>query len=154
MIGIASVLERIACPNCSCVALEDFYYKIGETYILCNRCGYQYARELKLGPDRKERFEENEIIGFGCSQIVNKDGSTEREIFREPISSDTIQQFRYEWNKGTTNQEKSFLLSFENGIFTPLIGTPPKDFLKPYDEIEDPQRESIIIGSDGTISLE
>ena len=38
---MGSVIDYIECPHCGQEAYIDFYYKTGEEYINCNKCGYQ-----------------------------------------------------------------------------------------------------------------
>ncbi|RSL33936.1 hypothetical protein D7Z54_07405 [Salibacterium salarium] len=138
---IASILNRIACPQCACLVLEDFYYKTRESDIICNRCGYYYSKTMKSISDGRIEYEEKEIFGFGCSVLVKKDGRNERTVFNEKISNMDIDNFLICWNKTDTEQEKSFLLEHDKGTFISLIGTPPEDFLQPFDKIKAPYKE-------------
>jgi len=57
-------MSEIECPQCkSPEAMEDFYYKSGETCISCPACGYVYRRER----DRDNNtFKVTEIKAKGC----------------------------------------------------------------------------------------
>lgn len=44
---MGSVLSEIECPQCGCEECSsDFYYKSGEEYIFCVRCGYSYTNDI------------------------------------------------------------------------------------------------------------
>lgn len=44
---MGSVIDYIECPNCEHEAYNDFYYKTGEEYVICNNCGYHYSAQWK-----------------------------------------------------------------------------------------------------------
>ena len=45
---MGSVIDYIDCPRCgSPDCFDDFYYKTGEEYITCNRCGYYKGDTIK-----------------------------------------------------------------------------------------------------------
>ena len=43
---MGSVIDYIECPNCSHEAYNDYYYKTGEEYTMCNNCGYNYSAQI------------------------------------------------------------------------------------------------------------
>ena len=43
---MGSVIDYIECPNCSYEAYNDYYYKTGEEYTMCNNCGYSYSAQI------------------------------------------------------------------------------------------------------------
>jgi ribosomal protein L37AE/L43A len=50
---MGSVLSDIECPQCgNPEAVEDLYYKSGEVYVSCNKCGYHYERIIKRDKER------------------------------------------------------------------------------------------------------
>jgi len=48
---MGSVIDYIECPNCKQEAFSDFYYKTGEEYVNCNKCGYHYSSTYKRNDD-------------------------------------------------------------------------------------------------------
>jgi Zn ribbon nucleic-acid-binding protein len=50
---MGSVTDVIECPNCKRNAMIDFYYKTGEEYVNCNKCGYFYSQSYKRDDDGK-----------------------------------------------------------------------------------------------------
>ena len=44
---MGSVIDYIECPHCGHEAYNDFYYKTGEEYVICNNCGYHYSSQWK-----------------------------------------------------------------------------------------------------------
>lgn len=58
---MASIIQPIGCPHCSCSATEDFYYKMGEEFIWCFRCGYYEKNQAYYDSGKNEvYFIENE----------------------------------------------------------------------------------------------
>ena len=48
---MGSVQSEIECPKCKYPrAFEDYYYKSGEVYIFCQRCGFCFSAFIKLDP--------------------------------------------------------------------------------------------------------
>ena len=54
---MGSVLDHIECPECKCEeATHDFYYKSGEEYVNCPRCGYHYSQTRKINPKDEKKY--------------------------------------------------------------------------------------------------
>lgn len=67
---MGSVLSDIECPSCGFEhATSDFYYKTGEEYIFCSRCGFS---EETTTDRKKSRFPDSVVLvrerkgGKGC----------------------------------------------------------------------------------------
>jgi Zn ribbon nucleic-acid-binding protein len=88
---MGSVIDYIECPNCKSEASDDFYYKTGEEYVNCNKCGYHYSaiiinRDKKLNELTDSDWEIKELKNpFGAyriktyNSIVTQCGSLENE---------------------------------------------------------------------------
>lgn len=71
---MGSVIDYINCPECSYDGcFVDFYYKSGEEYVFCDRCGYNSQYEIinrddydKLGQNWKPKFKRTKAKGKGC----------------------------------------------------------------------------------------
>lgn len=85
---MGSVIDYIECPNCLHEAYNDYYYKTGEEYTMCNNCGYSYSaqiinRDKPLDELTDEDWKIEELkhpygsyriqvkgdIGFGCGPL-------------------------------------------------------------------------------------
>ena len=54
---MGSVVEHIECPECKYEeATSDYYYKSGEDYVNCTRCGYHYSQTRKRKPENKNLY--------------------------------------------------------------------------------------------------
>ena len=82
---MGSVIEYIDCPNCgSPDCFDDFYYKTGEEYIFCNKCGYHrsshiISREKSLDQLTENDWEYNESTSpYGAYRysLIGNIGST------------------------------------------------------------------------------
>ena len=87
---MGSVQSDVQCRKCKFpYAWEDYYYKSGEVFIFCDRCGYCYNGHWKLsgGEYAKDkagnRIPLTEISGgVGTSHIFNKRGFGQGANFR------------------------------------------------------------------------
>lgn len=64
---MGSIMSEIECPNCGLDAVEDYYYKTGEQYVICQKCGYNYRAEIKDWKDGEPVWVETEIKEPACS---------------------------------------------------------------------------------------
>ncbi len=89
---MGSVIDYIECPHCGQEAYNDFYYKTGEEYVICNHCGYHYShtiknRDKKLNELTEDDWETIEIkepygafqikiydsLGYQCGSLIDED---------------------------------------------------------------------------------
>lgn len=110
---MGSVIEYIDCPNCgSPDCFDDFYYKTGEEYINCNRCGYHRSATIinrdkplneldktdweiieSKNPYAAFRYKVNEAIAYHCGTLETEEDG---EQFIATMESDpTIQYAAY-----------------------------------------------------------
>lgn len=59
---MGSVGSVIQCPNCKGPAHEEFYYKSGEVYIMCDLCGYYEAHELDRDKMEKDNIKDLRLL--------------------------------------------------------------------------------------------
>lgn len=79
---MGSVLQEIDCPRCGQEATSDFYYKTGEEYVHCQRCGYSYSatiinRDKKLSELTDEDWQIDELkepYGFFKAKLTDELG--------------------------------------------------------------------------------
>ena len=97
---MGSVIDYIECPHCGHEAYNDFYYKTGEEYVMCNNCGYHYSSTYKRdkngqfvtkdgtydysfenlimetdelkNPYGAYRIKHYDSIGYGCGSLKNE----------------------------------------------------------------------------------
>ena len=133
---MASILCDVKCPCCEWSVLEDYYYKTGERYIICSRCGLDYKRLLYHTDEKGFEYREEINGGHGVFVLKKKDGSQVRMILNSRITDEEIEEYKSRFVKDEVNQQDSYLLSFEYGVFTLLLGTPPENFFLPFEEYE------------------
>src|SRR5699024_4987953 len=111
---------------------EDNYYKIGELFIWCYRCGYAYEKTIDYWKGNEPVFLEKEYKGYGICLVHKKDGEGFSKIFQRPLADGEVQEYLDAFLKDDVNLEKSYFVTFEDGIFTTLAGNPPEDFYQPF----------------------
>src|SRR5699024_11597778 len=62
-------------------------------------------------------------------------------LFRSPLADGEVQEYLDAFLKDDVNLEKSYFVTFEDGIFTTLAGNPPEDFYQPFETYKQ-QREA------------
>lgn len=144
---MGSVIDYEACPKCKGLMMTDTYYKSGEEYHFCYRCGYHLAWEMKRDdngeiifinqngfevPDMKETIYE----GHGSYRIMPKEGAGQSGGFDEPITQEQIDEFEKIFNQDDVDQSTSYLIRFEDGNAEILFGNPPDDVLLSFDEFD------------------
>jgi len=142
---MASIIQAIACPHCSCCATEDFYYKMGDKFIWCFRCGYYYEKTQAYYDSEKNKiyFKENEYIGYGIFRIKKEnDDEAQQTIFHEPLNEEEIHSFTLLMQEEDVLLEDSYFVLYKNDNFHFIAGSPPEDFYLPFEEYEQKQEEN------------
>ncbi|MTT31794.1 hypothetical protein GMB86_07185 [Terrilactibacillus sp. BCM23-1] len=122
---MGSTYSVIKCPHCACSAIEDFYYKSDEKYIICDNCGYNYSQFYKIDPVKGEVLEVDEREGHGVCVIVRKDGGRKRILFNSVITAKEFEKYSKIFSEDDVDQEASYMVGYEHGCFIPLFGNPP-----------------------------
>lgn len=78
---MGSVINDIECPNCGREAYNDFYYKTGEEYTVCNNCGYHYSATIK---NRDKRLDELTDDDWEIIEIKNPYASFRLKVYNSP----------------------------------------------------------------------
>ena len=131
---MASNISAIKCPHCGRSAIEDDYYKIDEKTIICYRCGYYYSKKINDFTTSPIEFIEEEYEGGGVFILVKKDGDKQVTIFDGEIPRESFNEYQKEFLQDDVDQEKSFLTTYKEGIFTIHCGTPSENFHLPFEE--------------------
>lgn len=79
---MGSVMSDVKCPKCKFpYAFEDYYYKSGEVFLFCDRCGYSYNGYWKRNKDEYAKDKDGNRIpiterkgGFGAYHQFNARG--------------------------------------------------------------------------------
>lgn len=125
---MASNMYATKCPCCGRSAIEDYYYKTQEQYTFCMRCGYYYTKTIQKYTKDDIEYKEEKNEGHGIFVLVNKDGNREKVILNRSLTNVQLEEFKAKIMDNNVNQEKSYLVTYENGVFTILFGNPPENF--------------------------
>jgi len=127
-------MYAIKCPGCERSAFVDDYYKTHEKYIFCMVCGYYYTKTIEKYTENSIKYKEEVCEGHGMFVLVNKDGSCEKVMLNDSLTVAQLEELKAKLMERNVNQEKSYLISFENGVFTILFGNPPEHFHLTFEE--------------------
>lgn len=127
-------MYAIKCSCCGRSAFEDDYYKTHEKYIFCMRCGYYYTKTIEKYTENTIEYKEEKSEGHGIFMLENIDGSREKVILNSSLTVAQIEELKASLMDRNVNQQKSYLISFENGVFTILFGNPPENFHLSFEE--------------------
>ncbi|MEW8986182.1 MAG: hypothetical protein AB2401_04120 [Bacillus sp. (in: firmicutes)] len=125
---MASIIYATKCPNCGRSAIEDHYYKIGEIYTYCLRCGYHYEKTIESSAKDSVEYKEVTSKGYGILTLAKKDGRRERTFFDSPLTDEQMENFQQAYLNDDVNKEKSYMVTFKDGEFTVVLGNPPENF--------------------------
>lgn len=131
---MASNIYATKCPCCGRSAIEDYYYKTHEVYTFCMRCGYYYSKTIDRYTKDNIEYKEEKSDGHGIFVLVNKDGSRKRVVLNCSLTNEQLEELRAKFMDNNINQEKSYLVTYENGEFTILFGNPPDNFYLSFEE--------------------
>lgn len=72
---MGSVQSYDECPKCGYQdALYDSFYKTGELYVCCERCGYYYGITIVKDKDGEIVFEKENVPKFEIEEVVPEGG--------------------------------------------------------------------------------
>ncbi|WP_010677392.1 hypothetical protein [Bacillus timonensis] len=125
---MASIIYATKCPCCGRSAIEDYYYKTSEQYTFCMRCGFYYTKTIEKYTQGTIEYKEEKSEGHGIFILVNKDGRREKVAFDCSLTNVQLEELKVKLMDNNVNQEKSYLVTYENGVFTILFGNPPDNF--------------------------
>lgn len=123
---MGSSMFAVECPCCGRSAIEDFH-NTGERYVFCLRCGYSYSMIITSSSTANETYEEKTYDGNGVLILFYKDGQR-KSILLSHVPDDRFESCMNRLKDDTVDQEKSYLVAFQEGVFTVLAGNPPENF--------------------------
>ncbi|MDX8345367.1 hypothetical protein [Rossellomorea sp. YZS02] len=125
---MASIMYAIQCPCCERTAYVDDYYKTDEKYIFCMVCGYYFTKTIEKYTENSIKYKVEERKGHGMFVLENNDGNCKKVMLNDSLTVTQLEELKASLKDTNVNQEKSYLISFENGVFTILFGNPPEHF--------------------------
>ncbi|MBM7650922.1 hypothetical protein [Neobacillus cucumis] len=131
---MASNMYALKCPCCGRSAIEDYYYKTDEKYTFCLRCGYYYTKTIESYKANDVEYKEEKNDGHGVFILTDKNGSRKKMMLNGRLSDAQIEEYKASFMDGIVDQKKSYLVSYENGVFKILLGNPPENFYLSFDE--------------------
>lgn len=125
---MASIISAIKCPHCGRSAVEEFDYKTDEKTIACYRCGFYYSKRIKSFATNPIKFTEEKCEGYGVFIVMKKDGNKKVTLFNEEILQEKINEYQKEFSHDEMDKEKSFLVTYREGVFIIHCGNPSENF--------------------------
>lgn len=135
---MGSVQDYNECKKCSGINMLISYYKSGELYQHCERCGSYEADTLKR--DENDELVKNEEglyileheskVGHGTYMICSKDEHCRGGWLDAPLTDQSVEDFAEVFKKDDTDLEKSYVAKWENGKQTLLFGSKIPDMNK------------------------
>lgn len=127
---MGSIVEHIKCPVCSGVMVNDVYYRSGEEYANCLRCGIvrncewkrNESNELIKNDKGQILFDHVHLEGYGVYGIYNHEGSGQVGVLNKPITEDMIEEFRQTFENEVTDKDRSYVAKWEDGKQIVILG--------------------------------
>jgi hypothetical protein len=97
---------------------------------------------LKYDPaNKKEYHEEVEHKGYGVISIVKKDGTRKMLLFNKKVSSEDIDNNKKLLMAENVDQDRSYFVSYENGVFTTIFGNPSENYHLSFEDYKEKMRQ-------------
>ncbi|MBW3110454.1 hypothetical protein KYJ26_01160 [Bacillus sp. MCCB 382] len=125
---MASIMYAIQCPCCERTTYVNDYYKTDEKYIFCMVCGYYFTKTIEKYTENSIKYKVEEHEGHGMFVLENNEGNCKKVMLNDSLTVTQLEELKASLKDTNVNQEKSYLISFENGVFTILFGNPPEHF--------------------------
>ncbi|SDG82737.1 hypothetical protein SAMN04487975_101593 [Planococcus glaciei] len=151
---MASIMYAVECPQCGRSAFADNYYKIDVTYIHCRRCGYNAVTSRNPEEARRYGHDVHENPGYGVCLSIAKEGHLEMTMFNcFPVD---VEQCKAEILATDPELKKSFLVTYTEGVFEIILGTPSENFHLPFKEYAEKmyEKHGDIEGFEGLVPIE
>ena len=129
---MASVMCATKCPHCGRSAIIDDFYKIAVRYIHCRRCGYNCVQCPDPSVVQWYGHEPEENFGYGVFFLYKQNGHTEMVLFNGPQGD--MEQYEKRIMEEDPELKHSYLVRYEDGLFTILLGNPSENFHLPFEE--------------------
>lgn len=132
---MASVINYYKCLRCGGVVYSDHNYKNGETWEMCQHCGWGRSIEYDRENDFKEKF--REIDGKGAYCIMGKTGGGSGGSIPADISDDELYKFLTEVKENKeVAVDSSYIVLFDDKTkkFEVLFGEMPKLYSEEFEE--------------------
>ena len=140
---MGSVMDYVACPQCGGTMFTDYYYKSGEEYWMCKRCGKHGKVELVRNDNGevifdvkgKVDYKTEDVDGYGCAKIAITGHGASFSCFNKPITEEDKKAFFEALEEEKVDKEHSYLSYWneETQLIEMLYGEDPK----PYGEDEE-----------------
>ena len=140
---MGSVISTIECPQCGGLYTTDYYYKTGEEYRSCARCGRHEEWEIVRGEDGKPVLDEKghwqmkyELSdGYGSMRLADKNGFAQIYSLSQPVDQDLIDDFNRALEDPDIDKDGSYLSSWdpEKKELVMIYGKMPESFAE-FDE--------------------
>jgi hypothetical protein len=151
---MASIMHAMECPHCGRSAFADTYYKIDVSYIHCRRCGYNAVSSRDPEQARKYGHDIHENPGYGICFTVLPDGRRTMTMLNcFPVN---IEKCKAEILANDPELKTSYLVTFTEGKFEIVLGTPTENFHLTFKEYAEKmyEKHGDIKGFEGLVPME
>lgn len=140
---MGSVISTEKCPQCGGMYTRDYYYRTGEEYCHCARCGRHEERFIVRDENRNPvldangqcKAEHNLLEGFGSVRIAFKSGVAQISSLTQPVDQEVKDWYLKVIEDPEVEKEDCYLSSWdpEKKDVVMIYGKMPET----YDEFEE-----------------
>lgn len=123
---MGSVLIEEKCEKCNGVKMVNSYYRIGNEYSNCLRCGFTST----LTPT-EEVFND----GYGTYKITRSYGIADIGVLKEPLTDERLEEFKSIFEDEAINMEDSYLAKWEDNKQVLVFGSVPPESALDFEEV-------------------
>ncbi|MFE1242544.1 hypothetical protein ACFW35_00305 [Fictibacillus sp. NPDC058756] len=72
---------------------------------------------------------------------MKKDNTSQMQLFNSTVTEKQIEENKNIFMKEDTDKDRSYFVTFHNGVFNVISGTPPENFHLPFEEYKEKMRK-------------
>ena len=153
---MGSVIDYAKCPQCGGVVCDDYYYKTGEKYYHCMRCGRWGSVKLpRTDKEKAQLLDGSKYLvshgdGYGRGYIAAKNGASMSFSLKEPYSEEIEKQFLEAMKDKKVDVESSYLTSWDTETQQLIVvhGRDPglyEDVMKDGDIEQEQEKTQVVV---------
>ena len=151
---MGSVQDMIECPQCGGIYHTDYYYRTGEEYRYCFRCGrteqWTLVRDKERKPilDKEGKFTMDYKLqeDFGSARIELKNGVGQLHTFSEAVNQNIKDAYLKAIENPDVNKEHCYLSSWdqEKKEVVMIFGSMPETYDEFMSSISEKEEDSAV----------
>ena len=149
---MGSTISNEKCSQCGGIYVIDYYYRTGEEYQFCQRCGKLHNHAIVRDENKnycydengKLKFEDVSSQGFGCMAIASK-GFKSIYHLDKPVDEEIKKEYLGILEEDEIDKDECYLTTWDDDKkeVVAVFGTLPKAYDEIYCETQEEGEEHV-----------